>query len=133
VSLSSIQYERCGVLYNLAALYSQLSNLESRSNAAGIKQALIYYQVSSHSYSIPQSPLINAIKIAAGALNYLRTQALPLLLTSLDSVSKSMLPFEFQDICLNGLEDLMLAQGQECAWQMASLGSSSLNFQSSRK
>ena len=46
VSVKNLVYERCGVLFNLAALYSQLAASEDRSRIEGIKRATAYHQVS---------------------------------------------------------------------------------------
>ena len=48
VSLRNLHYERAGVLFNLAALYSQLAAAEDRLHPDGIKRANAYYQVSEH-------------------------------------------------------------------------------------
>lgn len=44
----SLLYERAGVLFNLAALYSQLGAAEDRSTPQGLKQALKLYQASTY-------------------------------------------------------------------------------------
>ena len=45
--LSNLQYERANILYNLAALYSNLAASEDRSHGDGIKRALAHFQVGS--------------------------------------------------------------------------------------
>ncbi len=44
-TLTNLVYERAAVLYNLAALYSQLGSAEDRSTPQGLKQAIKFYQV----------------------------------------------------------------------------------------
>ncbi|KAJ7637729.1 ALIX V-shaped domain binding to HIV-domain-containing protein [Mycena polygramma] len=88
------------VLFNLAALYSQLAASEDRSTADGIKRAIPNYQQ------------------AAGTLSYLRTSALPKLVFAPDDEE---LPLDLSDSFVHGLEWLMLAQAQECWWQNAKL------------
>jgi programmed cell death 6-interacting protein len=45
VTLKNLAFERCGVLFNLAALYSQLAEKEDRQTKERIKKARVYYQV----------------------------------------------------------------------------------------
>lgn len=45
ITLRNLAFERAAVLFNLAALYSQLAAGEDRSTAAGLKQMIAYYQV----------------------------------------------------------------------------------------
>lgn len=47
ITLRNLAFERASVLFNLAALYSQLAANDDRSNTVGIKRALANYQVSS--------------------------------------------------------------------------------------
>ncbi|KAJ7227152.1 BRO1-like domain-containing protein [Mycena pura] len=100
IALRNIAFERAAVLFNLAALYSQLAASEDRSNADGIKRASSYYQQ------------------AAGTFSYLRTSALPKLVFSPDDEEQ---PFDLSESFVHGLERLMLAQAQECWWQNAKL------------
>ncbi len=46
ITLRNLVFERASVVFNLAALYSQLAELEDRSHIDGIKRAISYYQVS---------------------------------------------------------------------------------------
>ncbi|KAJ7931480.1 BRO1-like domain-containing protein [Mycena leptocephala] len=100
VTLRNIAFERAAVLFNLAALYSQLAASEDRSTADGIKRAIPNYQQ------------------AAGTLSYLRTSALPKLVFAPDDEE---LPLDLSESFVLGLEWLMLAQAQECWWQNAKL------------
>jgi programmed cell death 6-interacting protein len=43
--MKNLAFERCGVLFNLAALYSQLAEREDRQTKERIKKARVYYQV----------------------------------------------------------------------------------------
>ncbi|KAH9942761.1 pH-response regulator [Amylocystis lapponica] len=98
VTLSNLAYERAAVLFNLAALYSQLAASEDRSNPHGLKQAIISYQN------------------AAGTLKYLASSAVPQLQAS---VTHDDMPLELTQSYVNSLEFLMLSQAQECVWQRA--------------
>lgn len=66
------------------------------------------------------SPTNNA-QSAAGTLSYISSQVLPNLL---ESLSGSLIPSELTPPSVRALENLMLAQAQECAWQRAVLGKS---------
>ncbi|KAK0483604.1 BRO1-like domain-containing protein [Armillaria novae-zelandiae] len=100
VTLRSLAFERAAVLFNLAALYSQLANNEDRSHLEGIKRAISCYQS------------------AAGTLFYLRSSALAELS---DSPQEDDIPFDLDKSCIHSLEWLMLAQAQECFWQKAKI------------
>ncbi|RDB25545.1 pH-response regulator protein palA/RIM20 [Hypsizygus marmoreus] len=100
ITLKNLAFERCGVLFNLAALYSQLAASEDRSTMDGIKRATANYQY------------------AAGALAFLISSGLPKLVYSPDD---EQIPRDLSDAFVKGLEWLMLAQAQECSWQMAKL------------
>ncbi|KAI0775185.1 BRO1-domain-containing protein [Trametes elegans] len=97
-TLKNLVYERAAVLYNLAALFSQLGAAEDRSTPHGLKQAIKYYQNS------------------AGALDYLNEAALPQLQASMGPDDEST---ELSEPFVKSLEYLMLAQAQECVWQRA--------------
>ncbi|KAI0367789.1 BRO1-domain-containing protein [Pilatotrama ljubarskyi] len=97
-SLNNLMYERAAVLYNLAALYSQLGAAEDRSTPHGLKQAIKFYQS------------------AAGTLNYLHDSVIPQLTASLGPEDP---PMEISEAFVKSLEFLMLAQAQECVWQRA--------------
>ncbi|OJT11438.1 pH-response regulator protein palA/RIM20 [Trametes pubescens] len=101
-TLPNLVYERAAVLYNLAALYSQLGSAEDRSTPQGLKQAIKFYQN------------------AAGALNYLHDSVLPQLHASLGPEDP---PIELGNAFVKSLEFLMLAQAQECVWQRAVMDS----------
>ncbi|KAJ6085885.1 hypothetical protein N7486_010166 [Penicillium sp. IBT 16267x] len=93
VSQNNLRFELANILFNLAALYSQLAYALNRTTADGLKQAC--------NYSCQ----------AAGVLSHLRNDILPDLRTSP--------PEDMDDMTLQSLEQLLLAQGQECFWQKA--------------
>ncbi|KDQ57158.1 hypothetical protein JAAARDRAFT_58624 [Jaapia argillacea MUCL 33604] len=97
--LSNLAYERTSVIFNLAALYSQLAASEDRSTADGLKRATVSYQN------------------AAGTLSYLISTALSPFQASL--MPGEAVPFDLTEASARSLEQLMLAQAQECAWQRA--------------
>ncbi|KAI6013503.1 BRO1-like domain-containing protein [Pisolithus microcarpus] len=98
VTLRSLAFERASVLFNLAALYSQLAAAEDRSSQLGLRRATTYYQS------------------AAGTLSYLSSSALPRLRFPADAEE---IPTDLTGPFVRCLENLMLAQAQECAWQRA--------------
>lgn len=93
VSQNNLRFELANVLFNLAALYSQLAYALNRTTADGLKQACNYFCQ------------------AAGVLAHLRTDIIPDL--------RSSPPEDMDEMTLLSLEQLLLAQGQECFWQKA--------------
>lgn len=57
-------------------------------------------------------------KYAAGVLSFLRTSGLPTLVFSPDEE----IPLDLSQDFVQGLEWLMVAQAQECSWQVAVIG-----------
>ncbi|KAG7089614.1 hypothetical protein E1B28_011280 [Marasmius oreades] len=100
VTLRNLVFERAAVIFNLAALYSQLAGGEDRAVGDGIKRAAAFYQ---H---------------ASGALQFLRIYVLPKLVFSPEDEQQ---PLDLSTPVVQGLEWLMLAQAQECFWQKARL------------
>ncbi|KAF8842107.1 BRO1-domain-containing protein [Paxillus ammoniavirescens] len=98
ITLRSLAFERAAILFNLAALYSQLAASEDRSSQDGLKRASSYYQN------------------AAGTFAFLRTSALPKLLIPPQAEES---PSDLTGPFIQSLEWLMMAQAQECAWQRA--------------
>ncbi|KAG9205381.1 pH-response regulator protein palA/rim20 [Epicoccum nigrum] len=93
VSRNNLRYELANIVFNLAAMYSQLAMSSNRSTPDGLKVAA------------------NNFCLAAGTISHLRNTILPELRTE---------PPEDMDLMtLDCLEKLMLAQGQECFWQKA--------------
>ncbi|KAG6840601.1 hypothetical protein C0991_005642 [Blastosporella zonata] len=100
ITLKNLVFERCGVLFNLASLYSQLAACEDRSTMDGIKRATASYQYS------------------AGVLSFLKTSCIPKIVYSPNDED---IPRDISEVFATALEQLMLAQAQECSWQMAKL------------
>lgn len=82
------------ILYNLAALYSQLAINTPRGSTDGLKTAA------------------NQFSLAAGVLSHLKTVVLP-------ELRMSDPPEDLDTDTLESLTQLMLAQSQECFWQKA--------------
>ncbi|EKM78721.1 hypothetical protein AGABI1DRAFT_59755 [Agaricus bisporus var. burnettii JB137-S8] len=99
VTLNNLTFERAAILFNLASLYSQLGASTDRSNTDGIKNAVARYQY------------------AAGTLSYLNT-VLPSLSKGIDEEEQ---PLDLTSPFVLGLKNLMLAQAQECSWQLAKI------------
>lgn len=90
---NNIRFELANVVFNLAAMYSQLAFASNRATAEGLKSAASNFC------------------LAAGVLHHLLTNILPDLRSS---------PPEAMDTqTLESLQALMLAQAQECFWQKA--------------
>ncbi|MCJ1380577.1 pH-response regulator protein palA/rim20 [Xylographa soralifera] len=92
-SQNNIRFELANILFNLAALYSQLAVSLNRTTPDGLKAANNYFCQS------------------AGVLGYLRSEVIPDL--------RSTPPEDMDMMTLECLEQLMLAQAQECSWSMA--------------
>ncbi|CAG8379708.1 unnamed protein product [Penicillium salamii] len=93
ISQNNLRFELANVIFNLAALYSQLAYAANRTTADGLKQACNY------------------LCSAAGVLNHLRTDIIPDL--------RASPPEDMDEMTLQSLELLLLGQGQECFWQKA--------------
>ncbi|KAH7320629.1 BRO1-like domain-containing protein [Stachybotrys elegans] len=91
---NNLKYELMNVLYNLAALYSQLAVNTTRSTTDGIKSAA------------------NNFSLAAGVLSHMKSAVLP-------ELRMSDPPEDMDEHTLESLIQLMLAQSQECFWQKA--------------
>lgn len=90
---NNIRFELANILYNLAALYSQLAFSTNRNSGEGLKTASQYSSA------------------AAGVLAFLRTEIIPDM--------RSTPPDDMDEVTLESLEQLCLAQAQECFWQKA--------------
>jgi programmed cell death 6-interacting protein len=90
---NNIRFELANVVWNLAAMCSQLAYSANRSTQDGLKSAANYFC------------------LAAGSLSYLRTDVLPDM--------RSTPPDDMDIMTLESMEQLMLAQAQECFWQKA--------------
>ncbi|KAG9093520.1 pH-response regulator protein palA/rim20 [Ceratobasidium sp. UAMH 11750] len=102
-SVDDLIFERACVLFNLAALYSQLGTAGGRNHTEDIKVVAAHFQN------------------AAGVLQYLSKEVVPSLASSLGQTTST--PAELTEPALKSLESLMLAQAQECFWQKASMES----------
>ncbi|KAF2673411.1 BRO1-domain-containing protein [Microthyrium microscopicum] len=89
---TNLHFELINVLFNLAAMYSQLA-LGSRSTPDALKTACSHYCQ------------------AAGILHHLSSSAIPDM--------RAPPPEDMDVVTLECLEQLMLAQAQECVWQKA--------------
>lgn len=90
---NNLRYELANIVWNLAAMYSQLAFSANRSTQDGLKAAA------------------NNFCLAAGSLNFLRTDVVPDM--------RSTPPEDMDIMTLESMEQLMLAQAQECFWQKA--------------
>ncbi|KAF1814411.1 BRO1-domain-containing protein [Eremomyces bilateralis CBS 781.70] len=93
VSQNNVRFELANVLFNLAAMYSQLAVSLNRTTSDGLKTACNYFCLS------------------AGVLSYLRTDIIPDM--------RASPPDDMDTSTLECVEQLMLAQAQECFWQKA--------------
>ncbi len=93
ISQNNLKFELANILYNLAALYSQLANSSNRGSTEGLRSACNYFC------------------LAAGVIFHIKTVVIPELL--------STPPEDMDDSTLESLTQLLLAQGQECFWQKA--------------
>jgi programmed cell death 6-interacting protein len=90
---NNLRFELANILFNLAALYSQLAFAGNRTTSEGLKQAA------------------NQAKDAAGTMRFLRENIMP---------DMRGAPAEDMDAAtLESLEKMMLAQAQESFWQKA--------------
>ncbi|KAI2634109.1 BRO1-domain-containing protein [Hypomontagnella submonticulosa] len=90
---NNLKFELANILYNLAALYSQLAIASNRSSTDGLKTAASYFSLS------------------AGVLTHLKNEVIPELRTTP--------PEDMEEHTLGSLIQLQLAQAQECYWQKA--------------
>lgn len=93
ISQDNLRFELANILFNLAAMYSQLALSSNRSTGEGLKAACNYFC------------------LAAGTLSHLKTNVIPDMRTSP--------PEDMDTMTLESLEYLMLAEAQECFWQKA--------------
>ncbi|KAG6025463.1 serine/threonine protein kinase prr1 [Claviceps citrina] len=91
---NNLKYELLNILYNLAALHSQLAVNTSRSTTEGLKSAA------------------NHFLLAAGVLSYMKKEVVP-------ELRMSDPPEDMDVHTLDSLLQLFLAQSQECFWQKA--------------
>ncbi|KAK4172330.1 putative pH-response regulator protein [Triangularia setosa] len=91
---NNLQYELLNILYNLAALYSQLAISSNRSDTEGLKTAASFFSQ------------------AAGVLAHMKKEVLP-------ELRMANPPDDMDEATLEALTQLFLAQSQECFWQKA--------------
>jgi len=96
VNISSVEYEKACVLFNIGAMYSFVGTKENLDNPDDIKNACIYFQR------------------AAGIFSYLKDE--------LHGSLKCPVPPDMLPNSLDFLIKIMLAQAQECFWKKAVLG-----------
>ena len=90
---NNLRFELANIMFNLAAMYSQLALSSNRSTTDGLKTASANFCA------------------AAGVVRHLKLVVIPELRTSP--------PEDMDTMTLEALESLMLAQAQECFWQKA--------------
>jgi len=95
VNISSIEYEKACVLFNIGAMLSNVGTKENLENPDDVKNACIYFQR------------------AAGIFSYLKDE--------LHGSLKCPVPTDMLPKSLDYLINLMLAQAQECFWKKAVL------------
>ncbi len=93
MSQNNIRFELANVLFNLAVLYCQLAVACNRSTSDGLKVASNYFCLS------------------AGVISHLKSAVIPEM--------RSTAPEDMDPMTLECLEQLLLAQAQECFWQKA--------------
>ncbi|KAI1821070.1 pH-response regulator protein palA/RIM20 [Xylaria intraflava] len=90
---NNLQFERANIIFNLAALYSQLAVGSNRADTDGLKAAASYFNQ------------------AAGVFTHLKNEIIPELRTTP--------PDDMDQQSLEALIQLQLAQSQECFWLKA--------------
>jgi programmed cell death 6-interacting protein len=93
ISQNNLKFELANILYNLAALYSQLAMASNRGTTEGLRAACNYFCLS------------------AGVISHIKNEVIPKL--------RSTPPEDMDDSTLESLFQLLLAQAQECFWQKA--------------
>lgn len=92
-SQNNLRFELANILYNLAALYSQLALSLNRSTSDGLRAACNYFCQ------------------AAGVIAHLKNTVIPDLRTTP--------PEDMDTMTLESIQQLLLAQAQECFWSKA--------------
>lgn len=93
MSQNNLRYELANVLFNMSVLYCQLAVSSNKSTADGLKSASNYFC------------------LAAGVITHLKANVIPEM--------RSTAPDDMDPMTLECLEQLFLAQAQECFWQKA--------------
>lgn len=89
---------------------------EDRARMDGIKRATVNFQVRCFAITITHSR--TRVQLAAGTFSHLLSSTIPKLIFPPDAEG---VPLDLSEPSLKSLEKLMLAQAQECSWQMAKL------------
>ncbi|KAL8651695.1 MAG: hypothetical protein Q9210_003103, partial [Variospora velana] len=92
-SQNNLRFELANVLYNLASLYTQLAVSLNRSTSDGLKSACNYFCQ------------------AAGVISHLKETVVPEL--------RTIPPEDMDIVTLESIQQLLLAQAQECFWSKA--------------
>ncbi|KAL9604993.1 MAG: hypothetical protein Q9219_000181 [cf. Caloplaca sp. 3 TL-2023] len=92
-SQNNLRFELANILYNLASLYTQLAVSLNRSTSDGLKSACNYFCQ------------------AAGVISHLKDNIIPDLRTTP--------PEDMDTMTLESIQQLLLAQAQECFWSKA--------------
>ncbi|KAL6714887.1 pH-response regulator protein palA/rim20 [Lecanora helva] len=93
ISQNNLLFELANILYNLAALYSQLAVSLNRSTSEGLKSACNYFCQ------------------AAGVISHIKLEIIPDM--------RSAPPEDMDSMTLASTQQLLLAQAQECFWSKA--------------
>lgn len=93
VSQNNLRFELANVLYNLASLYSQLAVSLNRSTSEGLKSACNYFCQ------------------GAGVIYHIKNEIIPDM--------RSEPPEDMDPMTLESIQQLLLAQAQECFWSKA--------------
>ncbi|KAL9125583.1 MAG: hypothetical protein Q9217_005233 [Psora testacea] len=93
ISQNNLRFELANILYNLAALYSQLAVSLNRSTSEGLKSACNYFCQ------------------AAGVISHIQAPIIPDM--------RGSPPEDMDTMTLESIQQLLLAQGQECFWSKA--------------
>ncbi|KAL8740429.1 MAG: hypothetical protein Q9190_006871 [Brigantiaea leucoxantha] len=92
-SQNNLRFELANVLYNLASLYSQLAVSLNRNTSDGLRSACNYFCQ------------------AAGVISHIKSEVIPDLRTTP--------PEDMDTMTLESIQQLLLAQAQECFWSKA--------------
>ncbi|MCJ1279119.1 pH-response regulator protein palA/rim20 [Puttea exsequens] len=93
VSQNNLRFELANILFNLASLYTQLAVSLNRSTSEGLKQACNYFCQ------------------AAGVIQWVKKEVIPDM--------RSLPPEDMDVMTLESIQQLLLAQAQECFWSKA--------------
>lgn len=93
ISQDNLRFELANILFNLASLYTQLAVSLSRSTSDGLKNACNYFCQ------------------AAGVIAHIKAEIIPDM--------RATPPEDMDDMTLESVQHLLLAQAQECFWSKA--------------